>query len=161
MKYRIGNSIDIHPLTIGAPLYMGGIKIPYEKGSLSHSDGDALSHAISEAILGALGLGDLGQSFSDKDDKYKGISSLYFLHYCRDKLKEMGYVISNIDTMIVLEDFYLKDYKNKIKESIASALDIDVEKVNIKAGTNEKIGSIGNSEAYLTWATVLIEKEAV
>ena len=156
--YKIGNSIDIHPLVKGAPLLIGGVKIPYDRGSISHSDGDALSHAIAEAILGALGLGDLGESFSDKGPKYKGISSLYFLGVCKEHLKKAGYVIANIDTMIVLEGFKLGSYKQEIRRSIAKALDIDESLVNIKAGTNEKIGSIGSEEAYLTWATVLIEE---
>ena len=156
--YKIGNSVDIHPLVNGAPLIIGGVNIPYHKGAISHSDGDALTHSVAEAILGALGLGDLGQSFSDKDPKYKGISSLYFLDVCKQKLKEAGYVIANIDTMIVLEGFKLGTYKDEIRKSIAKALDIDPRLVNIKAGTNEKIGSIGCEEAYLTWATVLIEE---
>lgn len=137
---------------------IGGVNVPAEKGSLSHSDGDALTHSIAEAILGALGLGDLGQSFSDKDDKYKGISSLYFLQVCKERLKEYKYKIVNIDTMIVLEEPKLGHYKELVRESVAKALDINKEQINIKAGTNEKIGSIGNKEAYLVWSVVLLEE---
>lgn len=157
--YKIGNSIDIHPLVENAPLIIGGVKIKSDKGSISHSDGDALTHSVAEAILGALGKGDLGSNFSDTDDKYKGISSLYFLSVCKEMLKQEKYKISNIDCMIVLEQPKLSTYKNEIEKSIANALEISVDKVNIKAGTNEKIGSIGNGESYLVWSIVLIEKE--
>ncbi|NLB11676.1 2-C-methyl-D-erythritol 2,4-cyclodiphosphate synthase [bacterium] len=157
--YRIGNSIDIHPLSKGAKLRIGGVEVPAPFGSISHSDGDALSHSIAEAILGALGQGDLGQSFSDKDEKYRGISSLYFLKVCKETLANSAYKISNIDTMIVLEEPKLGSYKEAVRESVAKALGIEKEKVNIKAGTNEGIGSIGNKKAYLVWTTVLLEKE--
>lgn len=157
--YKIGNSIDIHPLVDNAPLIIGGVKIQSDKGSISHSDGDALTHSVAEAILGALGKGDLGANFSDSDDKYKGISSLYFLDVCKRLLKQEKYRISNIDCMIVLEKPRLSSYRNEIRKSIANALEIPIDSVNIKAGTNEKIGSIGNSESYLVWTVVLIEKE--
>ncbi len=156
--HKIGNSIDIHPLIKGAPLMIGGVLVPSEKGSLSHSDGDALSHSIAEAIIGALGKKDLGDNFSDQDDRYKGLSSLYFLRECRKMLDKEGYRLINIDSMIVLEEPKLGVYKDLARASISKALGIEEKYVNIKAGTNEKIGSIGSKEAYLTWTVVLIEK---
>ena len=156
--YKIGNSIDIHPLVDNAPLYIGGVKVESDKGSISHSDGDALTHSIAEAILGALGKDDLGANFDDRDDKYKGISSLHFLNVCKELLKQEGYKISNIDCMIVLEKPRLSVYREQVKKSIANSLEIPIDKVNIKAGTNEKIGSSGNRESYLVWTVVLVEK---
>lgn len=157
--YKIGNSIDIHPLVKNAPLYIGGVLVKSELGCLSHSDGDALTHSIVEAILGALGKGDLGQRYPTNDHSLDNIRSTEFLKDMKKLLDQEGYVISNIDCMIVLERPSLKEYKDKIKESIASYLDINKDLINIKAGTNEKIGSIGNSEAYLCWTSVLLERK--
>lgn len=155
---KIGNSIDIHRLEKGAPLYIGGVLIPSDIGSVSFSDGDALLHCICESLIGAMGLGDLGEHFSDKNEKYHNIRSTYFVEEVKKMLKENGYKIVNIDVMIVIEKPKLSTFKNVIKESISNLFEIDINQINIKAGTNEKIGSIGNSESYLCWATCLIEK---
>lgn len=157
-KYRIGNSIDIHPLVIGAPLYIGGVLIPSKKGSISHSDGDALMHAVVESILGALNKGDLGMSFPDTDEKTTGISSTFFLNEVKKILNDEGYKINNIDIMIVLEEPKLGKYKKLVCENLSSLLGIKINQINIKAGTNEKIASIGNNDSYLVWCTTLIEK---
>ena len=155
---RIGSSIDIHRLVENRKLVLGGIEIPSNKGCLAHSDGDVLIHAIVDAIIGALGLGDIGEHFSDKDPKYKNINSTYFLTNMKELLEKEGYEILNIDTLIILESPRLKEYKIKMKENVASYLGIDASKVNVKAGTNEGIGEVGRNEAVEAHATVLIRK---
>lgn len=157
--YKIGNSIDIHPLTKGAPLFIGGVKIESEKGCLSHSDGDALLHSIAESIIGALGKGDLGTLFPDNTEEFKGVSSTIFIEKCNELLEKEGYKISNIDCMIVLEKPKLNTYKEAVKSNIAKLLNIKEDQINIKAGTNEKIGSIGNNDSFLTWTSCLLEKK--
>lgn len=155
---RIGSSIDIHRLVENKKLILGGVEVPSSKGCLAHSDGDVLIHAIVDALIGALGLGDIGEHFSDKDPKYQNISSTYFLKEVKKMLEKEGYEILNIDSLIILETPRLKDYKNKMKENIAKILEIDSSKVNVKAGTNEGIGEIGRGEAIEAYATVLIRK---
>lgn len=155
---RIGSSIDIHRLVENRRLVIGGIEIPYSKGCLAHSDGDVLIHAIVDALIGALGLGDIGEHFSDKDPKYQNIDSTYFLKEVKNMLGKEGYEIENIDSLVILEQPRLKDYKVKMKENIALHLGIDASKVNVKAGTNEGMGPIGRNEAIEAHATVLIRK---
>lgn len=155
---RIGSSIDIHRLVENRRLVIGGIEIPYSKGCLAHSDGDVLIHAIVDALIGALGLGDIGEHFSDKDPKYQNIDSTYFLKEVKNMLDKEGYEIENIDSLVILEQPRLKDYKVKMKENIALHLGIDASKVNVKAGTNEGMGPIGRNEAIEAHATVLIRK---
>ena len=155
---RIGSSIDIHRLVENRKLIIGGVEIPSDKGSLAHSDGDVLIHAIVDALIGALGKGDIGEHFSDKDPKYQNINSTYFLECVKKMLSDDGYEILNIDSLVILETPKLKDYKQKMKENIALHLGIDVSKVNVKAGTNEGIGDLGRNEAIEAHATVLIGK---
>ena len=155
---RIGSSIDIHRLVENRRLVIGGIEIPYSKGCLAHSDGDVLIHAIVDALIGALGLGDIGEHFSDKDPKYQNIDSTYFLKEVKNILDKEGYEIENIDSLVILEQPRLKDYKVKMKENIALHLGIDASRVNVKAGTNEGMGPIGRNEAIEAHATVLIRK---
>lgn len=155
---RIGSSIDIHRLVENRRLVIGGIEIPYTKGCLAHSDGDVLIHAIVDALIGALGLGDIGEHFSDKDPKYQNIDSTYFLKEIKKMLEKDEYEIVNIDSLVILEQPKLKDYKQKMKENIALHLGIDSSKVNVKAGTNEGIGPVGRNEAIEAHATVLIRK---
>ena len=155
---RIGSSIDIHRLVENRKLIIGGVEIPSSKGSLAHSDGDVLIHAIVDALIGALGKGDIGEHFSDKDPKYQNINSTYFLECVKKMLSDEGYEILNIDSLVILETPKLKDYKHKMKENIALHLGIDASKVNVKAGTNEGIGEVGKNEAVEAHATVLIRK---
>lgn len=155
---RIGSSIDIHRLVENRRLVIGGIEIPYTKGCLAHSDGDVLIHAIVDALIGALGLGDIGEHFSDKDPKYQNIDSTYFLKEIKTMLEKEEYEIVNIDSLVILEQPKLKDYKQKMKENIALHLGIDSSKVNVKAGTNEGMGPVGRNEAIEAHATVLIRK---
>jgi len=157
--YKIGNSVDIHRLVKNKPLYIGGIEIPSDRGSLAHSDGDALLHSLAEALLGALGQGDLGDNYPNTDNKYKNIRSTYFIEDAKKRLDKEGYKISNIDIMIVLEKPNLSTYKESVKDNISKLLNIDKKIINLKAGSNEKIGKIGNNKAYLCWCSVIIEKE--
>ena len=155
---RIGSSIDIHRLVVNRKLIIGGVEIPSNKGSLAHSDGDVLIHAIVDALIGALGKGDIGEHFSDKDPKYQNISSTYFLECVKKMLSDEGYEILNIDSLVILETPKLKDYKQKMKENIAFHLGVEPSKVNVKAGTNEGIGELGKNEAIEAHAVVLIGK---
>lgn len=156
--FKIGISKDIHRLEEGYKLILGGVTIPFTKGIVAHSDGDILIHAICEAIIGALGLGDIGKHFPDNDEKYRNISSRYFLTYVNKKLKENNYKISNIDSSIILEKPILKDYINQMKLNIASDLEIDPNLVNIKATRGEGLGYIGSGEGLEAICVVLIEK---
>ena len=150
--------MDIHRLVENRKLIIGGVEIPSNKGSLAHSDGDVLIHAIVDALIGALGLGDIGEHFSDKDPKYQNISSIYFLKVVKEMLKEEGYEIVNIDSLVKLESPKLKDYKRKMEDTIALHLEIDPSLVNVKAGTNEGLDAVGRNEAIEASAIVLIRK---
>lgn len=158
-KMRIGYSRDTHVLIENRDLFLGGIKIPFEKGLLGHSDADVLLHAIGEAILGALALGDLGTHFPDNDPKYKGIDSKILLKEIVKMMKEKGYKIANVDTMLILELPKMKPYILSIRESIASLLETSVDSVSVKATTNEKMGYLGENLAIEANAVVLLESE--
>lgn len=158
-KMRIGYSRDTHVLIENRDLFLGGIKIPFEKGLLGHSDADVLLHAIGEAILGALALGDLGTHFPDNDTKYKGIDSKILLKEIVKMMKEKGYKIANVDTMLILELPKMKPYILSIRESIASLLETSVDNVSVKATTNEKMGYLGENLAIEANAVVLLESE--
>lgn len=158
-KIRIGQSTDIHRLESGLPLILGGLRIESEKGCVAHSDGDVLVHAITEAIIGALGLGDLGTFFSDTDDKNKNRSSLEMLEEINAVMHKEGYRINNIDTLIIIEEPKLKEFTKNIKNNIANSLQIDYNLINIKATCGERIGFIGREEGVVAQAIVLIEKD--
>ena len=156
-KIRIGYSRDTHILVEGRDLFLGGIKIPFEKGLLGHSDADVLLHAIAEAILGALALGDLGTHFPDNDPKYKGIDSKILLKEVVQIMKNKGYKIGNVDTMLILELPKMKPHILEIRESIASLLETSVDNISVKATTNEKMGYLGENKAIEANAVVLLE----
>ena len=158
-KMRIGYSRDTHILVEDRELFLGGVKIPFEKGLLGHSDADVLLHAIAEAILGALALGDLGSHFPDNDPKYKGIDSKILLKEVFKMMKEKGYKIGNVDTMLILELPKMKPYILAIRESIASLLETSLDNVSVKATTNEKMGYLGENMAIEANAVVLLESE--
>ena len=157
-KFRIGHSWDIHQLVTGRELILGGVKIPYEKGLLGHSDADALLHAIAESILGALALGDLGTFFPDNDPKYKGMNSKYILKECYLMAKQQGYVVSNLDTMIYAEAPKMAKHIPLMKEVISQILEIGLDQVSIKATTHEKMGVVGSGEAIAAEAFILLKK---
>jgi 2-C-methyl-D-erythritol 2,4-cyclodiphosphate synthase len=158
VNFRIGTGYDIHRLEIGRPLILGGIEIPFEKGLLGHSDADAISHAVCDALLGAAALGDIGEHFPDTDQKYKGVSSLKFLERALELLTEHKYQISNIDITVCAEKPKLGKWKSIIKEKLAETLKISITQINIKGKTNEGLDSIGRGEAIAVWASALIYK---
>lgn len=159
MQYKIGIGYDIHRLVQGRPLFLGSVEIPYIKGLLGHSDGDALIHAICDALLGALALGDIGEHFPDTDAKYQGISSSKLLKAVKGLMEGQGYKINNLDVVIIAQEPNLTSFKKQIKEKICVLLDLKEDAVNIKAKTNEGLGAIGNKEAIACYAMVSLVKE--
>ena len=155
-KFRIGFSVDIHQLSEGNGIYVGGIYIPCNKKSVAHSDGDCLLHAIAESILGALALGDLGKFFPPSDESIKGIASSKIAEFAVSKMFEQNYKINNIDCSIVLESPKLAKYMGEIKTNIAKLLFTDITNVSIKAGTNEKIGELGQGKAIQCFSTIML-----
>ena len=155
---RIGFGYDAHRLGKGRDLILGGVKIPYEKGLLGHSDADVLSHAIGEAILGALCLGDLGKHFPDTDEKYKGISSLKILSMINDMAKKENAKIIHIDSTIVAQEPKLSPYIEKMRENISDVLKINIDQVSVKATTTEGLGFTGRKKGISAYAVVLMEK---
>ncbi len=158
MEYKIGIGYDIHRLVEGRKLFIGGVQIPYIKGRLGHSDGDALLHAICDALLGAAGGCDIGEHFPDTDPKYVGVSSLELLKKVADLLKQKNFQISNIDTVIIASEPNISPFKGQMKKKIAQALNIKEDSVNIKAKTNDNIGEIGKKEAIASYAVALLER---
>jgi len=159
MSYRIGQGYDIHQLKTGRKLILGGVEIPSDKGLLGHSDADVLLHAICDAILGALGLGDIGYYFPDTDPRYKDVSSLVFLKDAYGLIRKANYEIVNVDATIVLEKPKLASYVPQMKSNISSILEVSNQNISIKATTSEKIGFIGRSEGAVALANVLLRKD--
>ena len=155
-NYKTGLGYDIHRLAKGRKLFLGGVEIPHPKGLNGHSDADVVLHAICDALLGAIGKGDIGEHFPNTDSKYKGISSLRLLEKVNAMVQSEGFTIGNIDTMILAEEPNLKNYKSKMRETIAKTLKIDQSRVNIKATTQEGIGFGSTHEAIAAYATVLL-----
>lgn len=153
---RIGMGYDVHRLVEGRDLIMGGVKIPYEKGLLGHSDADVLLHAISDALLGAAALGDIGKHFPDTDPKYKGISSLTLLKHVGELLEENLYVIGNIDATIIAQKPKMAPYREQMRVNVAEALGISVNQVSIKATTEEGLGFTGSGEGISSQAIALL-----
>lgn len=154
--YRIGHSNDTHKLVSGRKLVLGGVNIEYEYGLEGHSDADVVLHAVAESIIGALGKGDLGEMFSDKDPKYKDIDSKYFVSEVYKLMDSLGYMINNLDIIIYLEKPNLVKYKPLMREVISSLLHTDIENVNVKATRREGLGFIGNKEGISAEAVVLL-----
>lgn len=155
---RIGHGYDVHRLVPGRDLILGGVKIPYELGLDGHSDADVMLHAVSDALLGAAGLGDIGRHFPDTDPKYKGADSLALLNIVGQKVAQKGYRVSNIDVTMIAQKPKLKDYISRMEENIASALGLDPERVNVKATTEEKLGFTGTGEGMACHAVCLLEE---
>ena len=155
---RIGHGYDVHRLVEGRNLILGGVKIDYEKGLLGHSDADVLLHAVSDALLGAAGLGDIGRHFPDTDPKYKGADSLVLLKTVGEKVAAAGYRVSNIDVTMIAQRPKLKDHIPQMERNIASALGIDPPRVNVKATTEEKLGFTGTGEGMSCHAVCLLEE---
>ena len=156
MKLRIGSGIDFHQLVIGRDLWIGGIKIPHPKGALGHSDADVLLHAICDALLGALSLGDIGTHFPDTDPAYKNIDSKILLQKTYDLITEQGYQIVNIDATLCLEAPKIKPYVLEMQACIAGILRIGNKDISIKATTTETMGFTGRQEGLVAMATCLL-----
>lgn len=153
---RIGIGYDVHRLTEGRKLIIGGVDIPYALGLDGHSDADVLVHAIMDALLGAAGLGDIGKHFPDSDDLYKDISSIKLLMEVGHKLTDNGYQISNIDAVVIAQKPKIMPHEMQIKQNIASALGIDIKKINVKATTTEGLGFEGAGEGIAAYAAALL-----
>ena len=156
--YRIGFGIDFHQLTVGRDLWIGGVKIPHHKGALGHSDADVLLHAICDAMLGALALGDIGMHFPNNDPAYKNIDSKILLARCFELISERGYKIVNVDASICLEAPKIKPYSPQMREVIAAILKVGVDDVSVKATTTETMGFVGREEGLVAYANVLLTK---
>lgn len=156
---RIGHGYDVHKLVEGRKLIVGGVDIPYEFGLLGHSDADVLLHAISDAILGAAALGDIGGMFPDTDDKWKGADSLVLLEAVVKRVNDEGYVIENIDSTLIAQQPKMKPYILSMRENIAKACGIDVSQVSVKATTEEQLGFTGRKEGISAHAVVLLNNE--
>lgn len=153
---RIGNGYDVHAFAKGRKLIIGGVEIPHTKGLLGHSDADVLVHAIMDALLGAASLADIGQHFPDSSDEFKGINSLILLKKVDGLLKEKGYEIENIDSIVVAQKPKIAKFIPEMRQNIADCLGIDIDKVNVKATTTEKLGFEGREEGISSYAVCLL-----
>jgi 2-C-methyl-D-erythritol 2,4-cyclodiphosphate synthase len=156
---RIGMGYDVHRLVDGRKLVLGGVTIPFERGLLGHSDADVLIHAVCDALLGAAGMGDIGQHFPDTDSKYKDMISLKMLARVCDMIRSQGFVIENIDSTILAEVPKIAPYKEEMKKNIAYAVEIDMKRINIKATTTEGLGAVGKGEGIGAMSVALIESK--
>lgn len=156
---RIGHGYDVHRLTENRKLIIGGVEIPYEKGLLGHSDADVLLHAISDALLGAAALGDIGCLFPDNDEKYKGADSLLLLKEVINVLKNKGFSVVNIDSTLIAQKPKMRPYIDEMRANIASACEISVDRVSVKATTEEGLGFSGSGEGMAAHAVCLIEQK--
>ncbi len=155
-EYRSGTGWDVHRLVPGRPLILGGVEIPSEFGLDGHSDADILSHAITDAILGAAALGDIGMHFPDTDPRWEGAGSLAFLRHARELAEREGFRIVNVDSTVILERPKLKDYRVAIRQTLARSLDLEVERVSVKFETAEQLGPVGEGRAAEAQATVTL-----
>ena len=156
---RVGYGYDVHRLVVGRPLILGGVHVPYEKGLAGHSDADVLLHSISDALLGALALGDIGVHFPDTDEKWKGADSSMLLREIGQMIYNKGYVISNIDSTVALQQPKLRPYIDQMRNKIAATLEMPVEDVSVKATTTEKLGFVGSGEGASAHAVCLLLKK--
>jgi 2-C-methyl-D-erythritol 2,4-cyclodiphosphate synthase len=155
--YRTGIGFDVHALAADRPLIIGGVKIPHPKGLLGHSDADVLVHAVMDAILGALALGDIGQHFPDTDPKYQGADSLELLSHVQLLAEEKGFVCSNLDSIIMAEKPKMSPHLLEMRENIAAVLKLKIDQVSIKATTTERLGLVGREEGIAAQAIVLFQ----
>lgn len=158
MGYRIGSGIDFHQLAEGRELWIGGVKIPHHKGSVGHSDADVLLHAICDAMLGALCLGDIGVHFPDTNAAYKNIDSKILLQDTFNLIHAKGFTVVNIDSTLCLQAPKIQNFIKSMREAIAPILQVDVDSISIKATTTEKMGFAGREEGLYAYATVLLQK---
>ena len=161
MNLRIGFGYDVHQLVEGRDFWLGGIKIPHKKGALGHSDADVLVHVICDALLGAANLGDIGKHFPDNSKEFKDIDSKLLLGEVIQMLKENNYEIVNIDSTVCLQSPKLAPFINQMKDELAKCINIESDRISIKATTTEKLGFVGNEKGVSAYATVLINKVGV
>lgn len=157
---KIGFGYDLHPLVEGRPFILGGVRIPFDRGLLGHSDGDAVCHAIADALLGAVGLGDIGEHFPDTDPAYKDANSMHLLFQVVEKVHHQGFRVVHVDVTIVTEAPKLSPYKSHIAQNLATCLGVSLQDVSVKAKTNEKMDAVGRGEAIVVYAVTLLEKMA-
>jgi len=155
---RIGTGYDVHRLVVGRDLVLGGVLIPFEKGTLGHSDGDALTHAITDAILGALALGDIGQHFPDTDPEFEGAYSIDLLKHVAELIFEKGWIVSNLDATLVLQQPKVMQYLPEMRQKLAAAIKISADQVSVKATTTEGLGMTGQGDAVVAQAVCLLSK---
>lgn len=155
---RIGHGYDVHRLTEGRRLILGGVEVPYEKGLLGHSDADVLTHAVMDALLGAAALGDIGKLFPDTDAAYAGISSILLLERVAERLREAGYAVVNLDATVLAQAPKLAPYRERMRENLARALSLDTSRVSVKATTEEGLGFTGEGLGIAAHAVALLEK---
>ncbi|MEO5682222.1 MAG: 2-C-methyl-D-erythritol 2,4-cyclodiphosphate synthase [Chitinophagaceae bacterium] len=158
MSYRIGFGIDFHQLVPGRDLCIGGVQIPHHKGALGHSDADVLLHAICDALLGALALGDIGIHFPNTDERFKNIDSKILLQECFALIRQKGYKVVNVDSSICLEEPKIKKYSTDMRSAIAAILELTIDDVSVKATTTERMGFAGREEGLVAYANVLLTK---
>ena len=157
MEFRVGNGYDVHLLAEGLPLWLGGIRIKHTKGCVAHSDGDVLIHALCDALLGALALGDIGKHFPDTSAEFKGIDSKILLERTYSMVKERGYKLVNADCTLLLQRPKVAPYINLMRETLASIMGVEVGRVSVKATTTEGAGFVGREEGVAVYATVLLQ----
>lgn len=158
MGLRIGHGYDVHRLTEGRRLILGGVEVPYEKGLLGHSDADVLTHAVMDALLGAAALGDIGKLFPDTDAAYAGISSILLLERVAERLREAGYAVVNLDATVLAQAPKLAPYRERMRENLAHVLALDASRVSVKATTEEGLGFTGEGLGIAAHAVALLEK---
>ena len=156
--FRIGQGFDVHQLTEGRPLIIGGIEIPYEKGLMGHSDADVLLHTVADACLGAIGEGDIGRHFPDTDPEFKDADSAKLLEYVWNLVKAKGYELVNADCTIIAQRPKMAPYVEKMRERMAQLLETNIENINVKATTTERLGFTGRGEGIASQVAVLLQK---
>ena len=158
MNFRIGQGFDVHAIADGLPMWLGGIQIPSDRGFVAHSDGDVAIHALCDALLGALALGDIGHLFPDTSDEWKGIDSKILLAKVMDCVREKGWKVSNADITIALQAPKIAPHIIAMRETLAKVMGVEADQVSVKATTTEKLGFVGRKEGCEVWAVVLIER---
>lgn len=159
MELRIGNGYDVHALAQGLPMWLGGVRIPYDTGFVAHSDGDVAIHALCDALLGALALGDIGHLFPDTSDEWKGIDSKILLGKVVAILRERGFRVGNVDVTIALQRPKLAPHIVSMRETLAPILGVSVDAVSVKATTTERLGFVGRGEGCEVWASAIVIKD--
>lgn len=155
---RIGHGYDVHRIVAGRPLVLGGVAVPWDRGLLGHSDADVLTHAVMDALCGASRLGDIGRLFPDTDPRYAGISSLVLLREVRDRLRKGGFAVVNIDATVIAQAPKLSPYREAMERALSEALEIPLERVNVKATTEERLGFTGDGSGIAAHAVALLER---